>query len=439
MIRMQWKAGIFLILAATLITSSCSIERRISKSANKEVINAPALKTAHVGISVFEPASNKYWFNHQGDKYFVPASNTKIPTCYAAMKYLGDSLRGHDYFETDSIMYIRSTGDPSFLHREYSNQPAFEFLKNVKKRLAFVYPKWEAEVFGSGWSWNDFTEAYMAERSDLPIYGNVIEYRLEQENGNYYMKSDINYYRHALNLQVDRLSPNVRIRRRRCDNIFDVFPGRGVFEKSQIPFRTFENQRLLEDTLKKAWLDDVHPPSDLKFNIVRSRHTDSLLKPMMHRSDNFYAEQSLLMVSNEKLGLMNEQKIIDTLLKTDLKDLPQKPRWVDGSGLSRYNLFTPQDMVAILLKMQQEFKMERLREIFPSGGEGTLSSYYKSEAGYIYAKTGTLSGVVALSGFLYTRKNRLLLFSVLVNNHQASATDVRRAVEKFIRGLREEF
>ena len=83
--------------------------------------------------------------------------------------------------------------------------------------------------------------------------------------------------------------------------------------------------------------------------------------------------------------------------------------------------------------------MERLREIFPSGGEGTLSSYYKSEAGYIYAKTGTLSGVVALSGFLYTRKNRLLLFSVLVNNHQASATDVRRAVEKFIRGLREEF
>jgi serine-type D-Ala-D-Ala carboxypeptidase/endopeptidase (penicillin-binding protein 4) len=439
MFKIKWKAAAFCILAAMLITSSCSIERRIAKSANKEVLDATALKTAHVGISVYEPASNKYWFDYQGDKYFVPASNTKIPTCYAAMKYLGDSLRGLDYLETDTMVFIRSTGDPSFLHREYPGQPAFDFLKNVKKRLAFVYPKWEAEVFGSGWSWNDFTEAYMAERSDLPIYGNVIEYRLVQENGNYQLKSDIHYYRHALNLQVDRLSSNVRIRRRRCDNIFDVFAGRGIFEKTQIPFRTFENQRLLEDTLKKAWLDDVHPPSDLKFNTVRSRHTDSLLKPMMHRSDNFFAEQSLLMVSNEKLGLMNEQKIIDTLLKSDLKDLPQKPRWVDGSGLSRYNLFTPQDMVTILLKMQQEFKMERIREIFPTGGEGTLGSYYKSEAGYIYAKTGTLSGVVALSGYLYTRKNRLLLFSVLVNNHQASATDVRRAVEKFIRGLREEF
>ena len=51
---------------------------------------------------------------------------------------------------------------------------------------------------------------------------------------------------------------------------------------------------------------------------------------MMHRSDNFYAEQSLLMVSEKLLGTMNDRKIIDTLLKSDYKDLPQKPGWVDG-------------------------------------------------------------------------------------------------------------
>jgi D-alanyl-D-alanine carboxypeptidase/D-alanyl-D-alanine-endopeptidase (penicillin-binding protein 4) len=73
---------------------------------------------------------------------------------------------------------------------------------------------------------------------------------------------------------------------------------------------------------------------------------------MMHESDNLFAEQSLLMVSNEVLGVMDDVKIIDTLLKTDFADLPQKPRWVDGSGLSRYNLFTPKDFVVILHKMQ---------------------------------------------------------------------------------------
>lgn len=161
-----------------------------------------------------------------------------------------------------------------------------------------------------------------------------------------------------------------------------------------------------------------------------------MLKPMMQRSDNFFAEQSLLMVSNERLGLMNDARIIDTLLKTDFKDLPQKPRWVDGSGLSRFNLFTPQDFVVILSKMQKEFGMERIKDVFPTGGEGTITSYYKADSGYIFAKTGTLSGVVALSGYLITRKNKLLIFSILVNNHQASATDIRKAIEKFVHGIR---
>jgi len=111
----------------------------------------------------------------------------------------------------------------------------------------------------------------------------------------------------------------------------------------------------------------------------------------MHRSDNFFAEQALLMASNEYLGVMSDNKIIDTLLKTHFKDLPQKPRWVDGSGLSRYNLFTPQDFVVILNKLKNEFGMERIQAIFPTGNEGTLTNYYKDLTGKLFAKTGTLS------------------------------------------------
>jgi len=160
---------------------------------------------------------------------------------------------------------------------------------------------------------------------------------------------------------------------------------------------------------------------------------------MMHRSDNFFAEQSLLMVSNELLGVMKDAKIIDTLLKTDFRDLPQKPKWVDGSGLSRYNLFTPQDFVFILSKMKTEFGMDRVKNILPTGNEGTLEGRFVADSNYIFAKTGTLSGVVALSGFLYTHKNKLLIFSVLVNNHTTSAAEVRRAVERFIQGIRRKY
>lgn len=159
----------------------------------------------------------------------------------------------------------------------------------------------------------------------------------------------------------------------------------------------------------------------------------------MHRSDNFFAEQTLLMASNEFLGFMSDRDMIDTILKTELKDLPQKPRWVDGSGLSRYNLFSPQDFVFLLNKIKNEYNWERIKNILPTGGEGTLSSYYKDETGFIYAKTGTLSNNCALSGYLITKKNKVLIFSVLVNNYGTGATPVRKAVEKFIKGIREKY
>ena len=136
---------------------------------------------------------------------------------------------------------------------------------------------------------------------------------------------------------------------------------------------------------------------------------------------------------------MNDEKIIDTILNTDLKDIPQRPKWVDGSGLSRYNLFTPQSFVYILNKLKNEFGLERLKNILPTGGEGTLGAYYKKDAGFIFAKTGTLSNHCALSGFIITKKNKLLVFSVLNNHYQTSATPVRRAVEKFLENIREKY
>jgi D-alanyl-D-alanine carboxypeptidase/D-alanyl-D-alanine-endopeptidase (penicillin-binding protein 4) len=131
--------------------------------------------------------------------------------------------------------------------------------------------------------------------------------------------------------------------------------------------------------------------------------------------------------------------MIDTLLKSDLKDIPQRPRWVDGSGLSRYNLFSPQDFIYILQKLKNEFGLERLKVILPTGGTGTLSTLYKKDSGYIFAKTGTLSNHVALSGFLITKQGKILIFSVLPGNFIGSPTPVRKAIEKFLSNIRQHY
>jgi serine-type D-Ala-D-Ala carboxypeptidase/endopeptidase (penicillin-binding protein 4) len=115
--------------------------------------------------------------------------------------------------------------------------------------------------------------------------------------------------------------------------------------------------------------------------------------------------------------------------------LPQRPQWVDGSGLSRYNLFSPQDFVWILNKLQTEFGLNRLKVILPGANTGTLKGLYEGYEGRIFAKTGTLSNNVALSGYLITKKNRALIFSVLVNNHETTAAAIRKQISSFLTGI----
>lgn len=480
---------IFYILSSTFyIFTSCSVQQQIARSA-KQVLADSSLRTAHVGISIYEPATGKYWYDHQGDHYFVPASNTKIPTCYAAMKYLGDSLVGlrYGYPEEknyrDKVLVIQPTGDPTFLLPEYKYQPVYNFLKQKlageKRIMGYMDTTWKEQRWGSGWSWNDYDAAYMAERSSLPLYGNVINVSLypvrDRPTGDTsspynlkcrlfktqhpYFDSLVNQRLLIARGQLKKDTPDVRLVRDMDANFFMGERANRPFSNLTIPFVT-RNGATARDFLQESFhaaLWHVFPlkqknefeydcrDCDLgtfhinEWQTIHSQPTDSLLAPMMHRSDNFFAEQALLMVSNERLGIMSDEQIVDTLLATDLKDLPQKPRWVDGSGLSRYNLFTPQDFIFILDKMQKEFGMERVQTLFPTGGKGTLANYYQADSGYIYAKTGTLSGVVALSGFLYTRQHKLLIFSVLVNNHRASATGVRRAVEQLLQGLRKKY
>ena len=134
---------------------------------------------------------------------------------------------------------------------------------------------------------------------------------------------------------------------------------------------------------------------------------------------------------------MSEEDMIDTLLATDLKELPTKPRWVDGCGLSRYNLFSPKDFIYILDKLQNEFGLERMKRILTTGGQGTLTGYYTKDAGFIYAKTGSMSNNVSISGYLISKKNKLLLFSIQINSFSGSGRVGRRAIEKFITSVRE--
>ncbi len=465
-------------LLTMFVISSCSVSRHITNQADAILLNDSAISKGHIGISIFEPATNTYWYNYNAEKYFIPASNTKLFTLYAGMKYLGDSLVGARLKINKSNITVYPSGDPTFLNAGFTFQPLFTYLKS-SKTIYINNNTWKADALGNGWAWNDYSESYMTERSSFPVFNNLIEFTLKSGIVEISNKAIEILSREDITNQIG-FDPETKkvssdkfiIERSYTNNDFYIKNARSSFSKKSIPFKTDPEfiADLLKDTLNSEdvtfYRSDLPEPSDsLRKPMLRnsdnllpekivlnennkqrgdmytiySQPSDSLFKPMMHRSDNFFAEQTLIMASNEHLGYMNDEAIIDSILKTDLKDVPQKPKWVDGSGLSRYNLFTPQSFVYILNKMKNEFGWDRVKNILPTGGTGTLSSYFKTDSGFIFAKTGTLSNHCALSGFLITKKGKLLVFSVLANNYKTAATPVRRAVEKFLQYIREKY
>jgi serine-type D-Ala-D-Ala carboxypeptidase/endopeptidase (penicillin-binding protein 4) len=462
------------IFPVTLFIAGCSPAHVAGQAVMRDLLQQPELRGAQVGISVYDPATARYLYNYQGDKYFVPASNTKLFTLYAGLKYLGDSLVGIRYLEADTAWFIEPAGDPTLLHPAFPKQPVIGLLQKTKKPIYLIDDNWQDKSWGKGWAWDDYNEDYMAERSSLPVYGNTIRWVQEeqkQQRGDSSFEPSPSFYSlpevdWTVRFTTDTTQKTFSVQRERDDNIFRITAGKEKYKAQDVPFITHGVASalvLLKDTVGKTIFVTDHlpfpgsrpfgqtlasgragpesprgPNSHSGFTALYSQPVDSLFKPMMWNSDNFFAEQTLLMVSNEILGTMNDNKIIDDLLSNDLGALPQKPVWVDGSGLSRNDLFTPQDFVALLDTMSREFGLARMERLLPTGGTGTLGSYYKEDSAYIYAKTGSLSGIVALSGYLFTKKDHLLIFSILINNYTGSGSAVRRQIEKLIHKIREE-
>ncbi len=432
------------LVIAMLQFTACSMQQKLQKAANQNILEAGNLSGAHIGIHVYDPASNASLFSYQSNKYFVPASNTKIVTCFAAMQYLGDSVLAAQIASTDSGMHVYASGDPTFLQPEYATHPLLNVLKTTNK-IYLHTPSFTAKPFGQGWSWDDYDASYMPSRSAFPMYGNVV--RFAKNAGQ--LTVTPSFFKDSTKGINATINKGFGVTRQMASNQFLVQPTAGNTTLEEIPYRTSNwttaplvlEASLLSEALggtKVIALDaagETNAPATA--TKVYSRPLDSLLKPLMHRSDNFYAEQALLMVGKGLHQSFDDKKTIAYLLANDLSDLAQKPTWVDGSGLSRYNLFTPENFTSILHKMYKAYSFERLQNIFPTGGEagGTLSSNYKNLNGKIFAKTGTLSGQVALSGYLITKKGKTLIFSVLVNNHTTTASNVRKAVEQFIQVL----
>jgi D-alanyl-D-alanine carboxypeptidase/D-alanyl-D-alanine-endopeptidase (penicillin-binding protein 4) len=128
-------------------------------------------------------------------------------------------------------------------------------------------------------------------------------------------------------------------------------------------------------------------------------------------------------------GFRVEQEFFTGVVGVDSLDL----RYRDGSGLSAYNLVTPRALVQILRYMRTTEHGPLYRSAMAEPGEeGTLRRRLPELEGQVFAKTGTITWVNSLSGYLVTNRGLELIFSILSNGSGLSSALVRRGIDEIV-------
>ncbi len=433
----------FLVLILIVLWASCGRKRSmdaVSIPTTTEEWAHHLFDTSgvHSGLFVIEAGQSerpKPILDYHSSSLFTPASNTKILTLYGALQFLPETLVGVKWIRRNDTVYFKGTGDPGFLDPRFDVSPTLSFFKQ-QNNLVYLGVWNSDERWAPGWSWEDYPYYYAAQRSPFPIYGNMA--RTWCQDDQWLMEPSgfiVNRY----------FDPSARaVRRNERANIFQVNTAKCRETPLRIPFVTNPDVvcHLLSDTLHQAveWTDLSGFNYDSgSWQSVPGSDRDTLLRAMMYESDNFIAEQMLWSVSSALWDTISTTRVIDSVMTDAFSPWKGKIHWVDGSGLSVYNKLSPRFLVDVLQRLYGSMEHGELLRYFPAGGvRGTIASWYgHDDMPFVYAKTGTLSGVHCLSGYLLADSGKTYVFSFMHNNYLGSSSQYKKKMDVLLRWIKE--
>jgi D-alanyl-D-alanine carboxypeptidase/D-alanyl-D-alanine-endopeptidase (penicillin-binding protein 4) len=414
----QFYATFLILFCSTLLSAQRISERKLAR----QIKNIPELAHAFVGVHIESVDDNKVSAQLNEDRYMTPASNTKLLTFLGAVQTFSKLPALEFAIENNRLAHFRSTAYPLLLHPFYPDSLLFRFFKDR--------PVWKYHVSktaptpqGPGWSWDDYNYYFAASRSVFPIYGNSVTA----------FKKDT-----ALNLipsfPFQKDSIQTKFERVRQSNTFLFNPQNWSTEDTlNRPF--IPSDSLFVKLLSDATLNDIsfasQPNDSLPWQTLYTENETSLYKGLLQDSDNGIAEALLLMIANHHRGIFSPEIAIELLKARWENWLPDPLEWVDGSGVSRYNMLTPRSLVAVLKQTEKHVNWETLQILFPkSGSSGTLKAYTQLKD--VYAKTGTLRHNHNLSGYWESPKGNRYAFSIMVNHFTAPTAEIRKGISTLL-------
>lgn len=400
-----------------LIFFSSSLFSQISsKKIDKWISSNDDLNGSVVSIAVKRIDKEKKIVGSGIDTYMTPASNVKISTLLGSI-YYGDSIPIINYKVLNDTLKISPTGYPLLLHPKYRDKDLAKFIKGFK-HIIYHVPKIDLNKYGPGWAWDDYNSYYQAERSEMPIYGNVIQVIKNS-------KGEIEITPNIYKIIFDFEQKN-KILRSETENKFFINPSLIKFgDTIYSPFITSikNTTSLLKNALEKTV--ELNKDELKNYNVLNSSQVDDIYSAILKDSDNLISES---IAANISLRL-NDTISVDKGVRL-IQNISKQKELFDGSGLSRYNLVTPKSVVSSLNDIYNLIGFDRIKKIFPE------NYIIQNEKHFVWGKTGTLRNNHNYSGYIVTDKNRRYIFSIMINHFTNDLSKIKGAIVDFLTYLK---
>ena len=365
-----------------------------------------------VSISVKRIDKDKKIVGLGNDIFMTPASNVKILTVLGSINY-GDSIPILNYKVCNDTLKISPTGYPLLSHPKYIDKDLEKFL-NKFKHIVYHIPKTDLDKYGPGWAWDDYNNYYQAERSEMPIYGNVIQ-AVKKSNGDIEITPDT--YKIVFDFEQKK-----QLDRSEKENNFSLNPS--LFKSGDTLYSPFITSRkntisLLENALGKKVEFKKEELKD--YNVLNSSQVDDVYSAILKDSDNLISESIAANISFRLNDTISVDKGVELI-----KSLSKQIELFDGSGLSRYNLVTPKSIISSLHDIYNLIGFDRIKKIFPK------NYIIQDKEDFVWGKTGTLKNNHNYSGYIITDKNRIYIFSIMINHFTNDLSKIKDAIVDFL-------
>ena len=391
--------------------SSKKINRWVSKNEN--------LNGAVVSIAIKQLRKNKKTHGINLNTYMTPASNVKILTVLGSI-YFGDSIPILKYKVSsyNDTLRISPTGYPLTAHPKYIDKDLEKFIKPYK-HILYHKPKIDLTKYGPAWAWDDFNYYFQAERSEMPIYGNVIQV-FKKING------EIETIPDDFKINFD-FEQKEKIYREEIDNNFFINPS--LIELGDTLYSPFITSRKSTISFLKNFLNaSVHfNEQELSdYNTLNSSQVDEIYSAVLKDSDNLISESLVANISLRLNDTISVDKGIQLIQNRFNKNISNQIKLFDGSGLSRYNLITPNALISSLENIYQLIGLERIKNIFPK------NYILKDTEDFVWGKTGTLRNNHNYSGYIITDKGKIYVFSIMINHFTNDLDKIKEVIADFL-------